>query len=431
EQIADRYTLYGTLAALDAAGALVAAATPKAGPVPEVLAALEVAGSDQLLIRQEGEVRFAARQPVRDAEGSLLGYLIAVCSLDDLWKELTGGPYPDSYELRALDADGVLLFETDPGAGGRAWDLLRRQPTAEYRRHDGRAVLGALRFLDTVPAAILVETDRDAAFAPIYRLRDFTLWVSVVASLLVAAVGCVLVINLTRPIEALIEGAKAAARGDLSQEIPVSSQDQIGYLTTVFNRMMRTVRESRARLELLSSLDALTSLLNRRALDNRFETELDRARRLNDPLSVLMIDLDGFKAFNDRHGHQAGDEVLRFLGSFLFGCLRSIDVAARYGGEEFLVLLPGTDGEGAAVLAERLRLSFKQAHSEQAGAVGPVTLSVGVATFPADGATADELVRAADSALYRAKHDGRDRVSVASDGKPLRAVWPADCVSTP
>ena len=433
EQISERYPLYEALAVVDREGNLAAMEGSVGRSLPQLIAA----GEDALLVGDGQTAHLAVRQPVPGGEGVGPGLLIAVSGLDELWRDLSRGPHSDSHRLRVIDTSVRALFDSRPAEAGvgmpagpeeRTWELLRRGPTAEYRGADGRAVLGALRFLEAAPVGILVETERAGAFAAIYRLRDFTLLVSILSTLLVAAIGFGLLVNLTRPIEALIVGAKAAARGDLSREVPVSSDDQIGYLTRVFNRMIRTIRDSRTRLELLSSTDALTGLLNRRDLAGRFDAELSRAVRCEDTLSVLMIDIDRFKAFNDRRGHLAGDAVLHRLGDFLTRCLRSIDVAARYGGEEFLVLLPSTDKEGAADLAERLRRSFNRVQQRSGGPA--VTLSFGVAAFPADGATADELVCAADAALYEAKRGGRDRVEVASE-TGLRAVAPAGRGSMP
>ncbi|MBI2536605.1 MAG: diguanylate cyclase [Gemmatimonadetes bacterium] len=165
------------------------------------------------------------------------------------------------------------------------------------------------------------------------------------------------------------------------------------------------------RFELLASMDALTGCLNRRALIERLERELDRARRYGFPVSILMIDLDWFKAVNDTLGHLVGDAVLRQLGELLRREVRSVDLVARYGGEEFVVLLPNTATDGGISFAERLRIRVEQHDFTSGLAPLPVTVSIGVATFPAaPGQTVDDLLAAADQALYRAKHDGRNLV---------------------
>jgi diguanylate cyclase (GGDEF)-like protein len=127
-----------------------------------------------------------------------------------------------------------------------------------------------------------------------------------------------------------------------------------------------------------------------------------------------MIDIDHFKRFNDSFGHATGDLLLRELGALLKRCIRGGDIACRYGGEEFLLLLPDAALETAHQRAEQVRQAVKQLHvPHQDGLVGPITLSLGVAAFPQHGSTTETLLQVADNALYRAKHEGRDRVFVA------------------
>jgi diguanylate cyclase (GGDEF)-like protein len=187
--------------------------------------------------------------------------------------------------------------------------------------------------------------------------------------------------------------------------------------------LMRLVRERTEQLEeanrklaTMSYVDAMTDVANRRSFDEELAMEWRRSTRTRSHLSLLMVDIDGFKAFNDALGHQAGDDCLREVAKVITACVRrAADTVARYGGEEFVVLLPDTDAYGAAILAERIRSSVEQRNvTHPAGGRGCVTVSIGVATIggkeTTDPAT---LVRAADAALYQAKRDGRNRVRVA------------------
>ncbi len=151
--------------------------------------------------------------------------------------------------------------------------------------------------------------------------------------------------------------------------------------------------------------DPLTGLRNRRAFLDRLDEESDRAARYGTPLSLVMIDVDHFKTLNDTRGHVEGDGALREIGETISAHSRSTDLVARYGGEEFVVILPGEDIDGAAVLAERFRRSVE--HAEWGG--HRLTISLGVATMACGGA--EELIRHADAAMYRAKAAGRNRVS--------------------
>ena len=162
-------------------------------------------------------------------------------------------------------------------------------------------------------------------------------------------------------------------------------------------------------------VDGLTGLPNRRQCEETLGAELARAERYPGPLSVVVADLDDFKDVNDRFGHQAGDVVLREFAALLQENLRDIDLAGRWGGEEFLLLLPGTDLEGAAHVAERVRRALEQRTLLSVdGEAIPVTASFGVAAYPQAGSAA-ALFAAADAALYEAKRRGKNRVSAGSE----------------
>ncbi|MBI2406980.1 MAG: diguanylate cyclase [Gemmatimonadetes bacterium] len=177
-------------------------------------------------------------------------------------------------------------------------------------------------------------------------------------------------------------------------------------------QVIETTKADNARLEVLAHTDPLTQVLNRRALTVRLASELERARRYDSVLTLLMVDLDHFKNVNDTHGHLVGDEVLREVATLLQNEVRSVDVVARYGGEEFVAVLPETSLVGATTFAERIREHIA-ATPFAASMVEPLhlTASIGVSSYPsATINTVDDLFARADEALYRAKADGRNRV---------------------
>ncbi len=172
--------------------------------------------------------------------------------------------------------------------------------------------------------------------------------------------------------------------------------------------------ELRERLRDQALRDGLTGLYNRRHLEDRLGEELRRAYRAGAPLAVLLLDLDRFKGINDAHGHAAGDQILTRFAAMLQETVRAEDVVARYGGEEFTVILPGADTAAAVRVAETLRRRTRRLVVEvREERVRGLTISVGVASYPLCGDTAEELMAAADAALYRAKDEGRDRVVTA------------------
>ena len=191
--------------------------------------------------------------------------------------------------------------------------------------------------------------------------------------------------------------------------------DEDGRLIAVVETLRDMTDQKRAEsaLQALASSDGLTGLANRRSFDQALTLEWARAQRTRSPLSLLLIDVDHFKLYNDLHGHQKGDDCLRAVASAMSANLRPADVAARYGGEEFAILMPDTTHDVALHAAERLREAvgnLRVAHGA-ARAGKHVTLSLGVATeVPMDEINSDSLVTRADQALYAAKHSGRDRV---------------------
>lgn len=180
------------------------------------------------------------------------------------------------------------------------------------------------------------------------------------------------------------------------------------------DRQTSLLLQSEAQLRDLSIRDHLTTLFNRRYLDETLEREIQRATRRQVQLGIIMLDIDHFKRVNDKLGHAAGDMVLMELGKLLNKNIRLDDIACRFGGEEFVLVLPETSLDVTRERAERLRKEVKQLRLEyQHHSLENITVSLGVAVFPDHGSTGEAVLKSADAALYRAKHEGRDRVVVA------------------
>jgi diguanylate cyclase (GGDEF)-like protein len=176
----------------------------------------------------------------------------------------------------------------------------------------------------------------------------------------------------------------------------------------------RDVNRLHLETERLTLLDPLTGLWNHRKLAQDFERELKFAKRQKTNISFAMIDIDHFKVYNDNNGHQVGDDALRNVAEAILCSVRETDFVYRYGGEELSVLLPSTDKEAANKLAERIRDSIEGARfeGEENQPSGSLTVSIGVATYPYDAISKDGLIKCADDALYKAKHNGRNRVEI-------------------
>jgi len=201
-----------------------------------------------------------------------------------------------------------------------------------------------------------------------------------------------------------------------TDEAPMFDDTELSFKTTFAGQVGLSIANIRLRdaLRTQSIKDPLTGLYNRRYLDETLEREIRRAGRSDLPVSVLMLDIDHFKRFNDTHGHDAGDAVLRETSNFLSAGIRAEDFACRYGGEEFVVVLPTATVQVAQARAERLRLRLRELSvMHQGHPLERVTASIGVAEFPRHGLTAKDLLSAADAALYQAKRRGRNMVVVA------------------
>jgi diguanylate cyclase (GGDEF)-like protein len=286
------------------------------------------------------------------------------------------------------------------------WLLEREGRATQFSSFTDERVVGSVRIVPALDWVVIAEIPSVEAFSQVARLRNVTVGIVALLLAIVGALAYLLSLLIVRPLDRLTQAASRVAGGDLDIGLPVTGGGEVGYLTQVFNDMVARLRESRVELERLSVTDALTGLSNRLRMMEVLENEVRRSRRLRHPFAVLMADLDLFKKYNDAHGHQAGDAVLKRVGAIMREASRDVDFVARYGGEEFLLMMPETEIEGATEVAERIR---KKIAAEQLPA-GTITVSVGVAAFPGHGDAPEAIIAAADAALYDAKHAGGNRV---------------------
>ena len=192
--------------------------------------------------------------------------------------------------------------------------------------------------------------------------------------------------------------------------VRVRSLLRIKSLNDALSEKVIELQRAKEELRQLAITDGLTTLYNYRYFQEQLLQELNRARRHNLQVALVMIDIDHFKSYNDTHGHPAGDTVLRKIAHLLKSNIRNIDLASRYGGEEFSLVLIETNKSAAGIVAEKIRnlVESQFFEFEESQPTGKITISTGVATFPADGEDFDQLVNAADQRLYRAKQAGRN-----------------------
>lgn len=219
--------------------------------------------------------------------------------------------------------------------------------------------------------------------------------------------------TLIKPLNTLQAGATQLANGNLGHKIHVGTADELQELASDFNRMAESLLDRTGRLKREAITDGLTGLFNHKHFHSRLEFEINRAIRARSSLSILLIDADNFKQYNDRYGHPKGDEVLRKCAESICDNIRGVDIAARYGGEEFAIILSETDKNGALVVAENIRRAIQERRfpdGEEGEPTHNVTVSIGVASYPADTTKMSDLIKFADDALYIAKRTGKNSV---------------------
>ena len=366
-----------------------------------------------------GKVIEVVAVPIRHTGGGLLGALAAKLNLSGVDHVLKRFAPVPSGALYVITDDGRVITSSAFGSAkpmrtelpaATTQALLRDEAkTVEYRGLDQSSVVGTLRRVARLDWSVVAEVPVGEAYRQVIRLRNET---ALIVTALLAGVGLLayfLGLLIVRPLNRLTQGAALVASGNLDVDLPVTSGGEVGYLTEVFNNMVNRLRESHADLERLSVTDPLTKLHNRRYLMEALAAELGRCRRHKQSATVLMVDVDNFKKFNDAFGHLAGDDALARVASALQSSIREVDCAARYGGEEFIVVLSETGIDGAEAVTDRVRSRLKKEVFQG----GQITVSIGVAEFPTHGGTPEALIRSADAAMYEAKEQGRNRVARA------------------
>ncbi|HJQ19402.1 MAG TPA: diguanylate cyclase [Gemmatimonadaceae bacterium] len=420
----ERFTDFEQLIVVDGEGRVLASSNPTAKT-------LTLPADWQKTLRQQNQLigqavwdsitrtgKLIVAVPVQRTDGRLLGAFAAELHLEPIQAQLRAfAPDTGAAAVYLATTDGAIIASSreispvllqshlKPGSLERLTTHENTAVTYQSMRARGGEAIGALTRVPQVPWIVVAETSTERAFREVRQFRNVAMIVMLLLLVGVGGTAYALGMYIVRPLERLAEGAAEVASGDLQVDLPDTGGGEVGALTSVFNDMVKRLRAGRLDLERLSVTDGLTGLTNRRALMQRLEEESLRSARTKHVFSMIMVDVDHFKSYNDSFGHPAGDEVLRRVGVVLRDATRSIDCVGRYGGEEFAVLLPETDAAGAMEVAERIRARVEGEPLPERN----VTVSLGVAEFPTDADKPDALIRIADAALYEAKHAGRNR----------------------
>jgi diguanylate cyclase (GGDEF)-like protein len=345
---------------------------------------------------------------LKDAETSQRGYLLV--GRDDYLK-----PYHAAIGSIGPEMDRLgMLTRDDPRQQERivalralsARRLDRLRGTIEVRRSGGLHTALTLvqtdrgmRLMDDIRDVVRAMKTEECALLEGRSARSVAANRTVIFLTWLGAAVCLLVLYL----------AYGMVRGELIRRRAV--EGRLRDSEAAAHALNAELERTNALLAEQATTDGLTGLKNKRFLDEALEVHFSRAVRQREPLSVVLLDVDRFKPFNDAYGHQAGDDVLRAVAASLKGSVRDHDVVARYGGEEFLVVLPNTDRDACLAVAERLRAGIER----HAWRLRPVTASFGAATLSSEMIDPSVLVEHADRALYRSKGRGRNRVTHRDD----------------
>jgi diguanylate cyclase (GGDEF)-like protein len=434
EEAAARLPLVAGLALFDAGGADLASTGMTVTLPPEVRAEVASAdGSEQVwwTAQQRPYLRLTLEAP-RGARA------LALLDLARAAESLSGELASEGAALFLLGPGGERAPRVSPEDALERWrpppellGLAAGSGIVQYRAPDGSNVVGTAVSIGAPGVWLLLEESFSRAFEPVLAVVSRIFFVDVAIVLLFTVFAYRITASIVRPIEALSDGARQISQGKLDVEIPDSSpHDELGLLTRTFNDMVRKLRKNQHEiaaayqtlkrqneelsqaneiLEQLSITDGLTKLHNHRFFQDYLTREIKRVTRANEPLAMLLVDLDDFKQLNDRLGHAAGDELLSGVARCMNEAVRDSDLLARYGGEEFVVLAGNTDLEGAVNLAEKLRTAVAETSFIVDDTMRPVrvTVSIGVAAFSGD---RKAFFRDADRALYRAKAEGKNCV---------------------
>ncbi|GKS68093.1 diguanylate cyclase (GGDEF) domain-containing protein [Nitrosomonas sp. PY1] len=376
--------------------------------------------------------------PILSLDDYILGALVATFDLKNIHASLKDSIKSPLGEILILDRDNRIMLSSDDRflhdskndaiLFHDAEDLKQLEINPEVlqipRGIGSEKVIGLAYVSANPPITIIAHRSYDSVYAAWKQQRD--LFVSLVGAILaiVAIIAFKMGHAIVVPLQKLILATEDIVKGNFNVDLKTSQRNELGKLTQMFNQMAdklqrnqieitsasNTMQEKNKLLETLSVTDSLTGLFNRSKLNSIINDQLARFSRNNRPFAILMIDIDYFKALNDSLGHIAGDEIIVSVAQKISHCIRSVDFAARYGGDEFVVILTETVAEEAIKTAERIRSHVANIQNNESNKLTKtVTLSIGIVQSENEDTSLTHLLSRVDSALYQAKHAGRNQ----------------------
>jgi len=332
---------------------------------------------------------------------------------------------PEGSVVYILDSEGnikaanVELDKASKAPVGAVALLYEKGERSIYSGLQGKEVIATSAMLEVPRWGVVLETSKQEALLPLVAFRRQVLLMALGLAVLFLVPALLLARALVLPLEQLSRVSRRIRAGKPGLQVKTRIGGELGEFISTFNSMSVSLEESlgeitakNEELRVMSITDPLTGRYNRRYIEDYLGRELELAIRTQDPLTILMIDLDHFKEYNDTYGHIAGDMALKLLGNILMETVRKTDVVARYGGEEWIICLSHTSSEGGAKIAEKLRKAVEKNVFTLKGRETWITVSIGIATAPEDGTDYSAIVEAADTAMYLAKASGRNQVQV-------------------
>jgi diguanylate cyclase (GGDEF)-like protein len=366
--------------------------------------------------------RLAIAQPM-NLKGERGSAAFIARTKENLLKEVILESAPAGSTVYLVDQEGNIKVsnvdlkgrQTAPGA---ALALFSEKATHSiYKGIEGEEVIAKVVPLTFLQWGVILETSREKAFQPLSTFRFQMIFMALALASIFLVPAVLLARTIVLPLEELSRVSKRIRTGKPGLQVESTIKGELGEFIATFNSMSISLKESleeinatNEQLRIISITDSLTGRYNRRYIKDYLTRELQLVSRTRHSLTVLMMDLDNFKRYNDTYGHIAGDEALRQLGDILVGSVRKNDVVGRYGGEEWIICFNQTDKETGLKIAEKLRKAIAGNIFHLKGENTRITVSAGVATAPADGTNYEELIDAADAALYMAKESGRNCV---------------------